>query len=158
MTESIHPQSFRNGEIHDWYKLVLGFPTFASFSCEDDGSGISKPKFVELMEGGIGDSDKQSSGEAQKGRNGRPIIGRLGVGLISLAQICSRFKIRSFHKLTKTAFEAEIKFPAYSRQEIDRIIEETKEHQAKLIKHGEYWCKDIPYEDGKHGIIVTDIT
>ncbi|TAL01381.1 MAG: hypothetical protein EPO07_08485 [Verrucomicrobia bacterium] len=25
MTQSIHPQTFRNGEIHDWYKLVLGF-------------------------------------------------------------------------------------------------------------------------------------
>jgi len=25
MNQSIHPQSFRNGEVHDWYKLVLGY-------------------------------------------------------------------------------------------------------------------------------------
>jgi methylase of polypeptide subunit release factors len=25
MNEPIHPQSFRNGEIHDWYRLVLGY-------------------------------------------------------------------------------------------------------------------------------------
>jgi tRNA/tmRNA/rRNA uracil-C5-methylase (TrmA/RlmC/RlmD family) len=25
MTQQIRPQSFRNGEIHDWYRLVLGY-------------------------------------------------------------------------------------------------------------------------------------
>ncbi|TAL01382.1 MAG: hypothetical protein EPO07_08490 [Verrucomicrobia bacterium] len=136
-------------------KLHTSFPTFATFSCEDDGSGISKTKFIQLMEGGIGDSEKQATAQAQVGKNGRPTVGRLGVGLLSLAQICPRFKIRSFHEPTRTAFEAEIKFPAYSRQEIDRIVEETKENQAKIIKHGEYRYSDISYEKGKHGIIVT---
>jgi hypothetical protein len=136
-------------------KLHTSFPTFATFSCEDDGSGISKTKFIQLMEGGIGDSDKQATPEAQIGRNGRPTVGRLGVGLLSLAQICPRFNICSFHEPTKSAFEAEIKFPPYSRQEIDRIVEEAKENQAKIIKHGEYRCSDISYEKGKHGIIVT---
>jgi hypothetical protein len=133
-------------------KIHTGFPKFATFSCEDDGSGISKEKFIQLMEGGIGDSDKLSLNEPQTGRNGRPIVGRLGVGLVSLAQICSRFNIRSFHEPTKTAFESEIKFPPYSRQDIDR---EAKDDQTKLIKHGQYRLTEIPYEEGKHGIIVT---
>jgi len=135
-------------------KIHTGFPRFATFSCEDDGSGISKEKFIQLMEGGIGDSDKQAT-VAQIGKNGRPIIGRLGVGLVSLAQICSQFKIRSFHEPSKSAFEAEIRFPPYSRQEIDRIVAETKESEAKLIQHGQYKDTDILYEKGKHGIIVT---
>src|SRR5713226_8836312 len=62
-------------------KIHTGFPTFTTFSCEDDGSGISKEKFIQLMEGGSGDSEKQPT---TIGKNGRPIIGRLGVGLISL--------------------------------------------------------------------------
>src|ERR1035441_2371862 len=25
MSAAIHPQAFKNGEVHDWYKLVLGY-------------------------------------------------------------------------------------------------------------------------------------
>jgi DNA mismatch repair ATPase MutL len=38
-------------------KIHTGFPRFDAFSCEDDGVGISKAKFIQLLEGGIGDSD-----------------------------------------------------------------------------------------------------
>jgi hypothetical protein len=135
-------------------KIHTGFPRFSTFSCEDDGSGISKAKFVQLMDGGIGASDKISS-SSSIGKNGRPIIGRLGVGLLSLAQICSRFSIRSFNESTKTAFEAEIKFPPYSRQELDRLIAESQDDPDKAVEHGEYRCADVPYVTGRHGIIVT---
>jgi hypothetical protein len=136
-------------------KIHTGFPRFSTFSCEDDGTGISKDKFIQLMEGGIGDSDKQAMSNIQTGTNGRPIVGRLGVGLLSLAQICSRFSIRSFHESTKTAFEAEIKFPPYSRKELDQMVSEAKNNPSKVIRHGEYRCVDIPFEKGNHGILVT---
>jgi hypothetical protein len=135
-------------------KIHTGFPRFSTFSCEDDGSGISKAKFIELMEGGIGTSDKTSA-EPSFGKNGRPIIGRLGVGLLALAQICSRFRIRSFNEATETAFEAEIKFPAYSRQQLDQLIAETQQDPPRRVEHGEYMCTDITYEPGAHGITVT---
>jgi hypothetical protein len=133
-----------------YVKMHTGFPTFTSFSCEDDGTGISEEKFVQLMEGGIGDSDKLSL--SQLGKYGRPVVGRLGVGLVSLAQVCSRFSIRSFHEPTKTAFEAEIKFPPYSRQDLDKV---SKGNQTRLIQHGEYRYEDVEYETGRHGILVT---
>ncbi len=136
-------------------KIHTGFPKFGTFSCEDDGSGISKEKFIQLMEGGIGDSDKQAQLNVAVGKNGRPIIGRLGVGLLSLAQICPRFHVRSFHGPTSTAFEDEIKFPPYSRQELDRLAETVKEGKKEPIEHGEYRIVDLPFEKGKHGIIVT---
>jgi hypothetical protein len=132
-------------------KIHTGFPTFSTFSCEDDGTGISAAKFRQLMTGGIGDSDKYSRAQEQIGRNGRPIIGRLGVGLISLAQICSRFSIRSSHAPSQTAFEAEIRFPPYSRQEIDGATQDPE----RLVQHGEYKCTSIPYESGSHGISIT---
>ena len=137
-----------------YVKIHTGFPRFDFFSCEDDGSGISKQKFIDLMNGGIGDSEKQTATN-KLGKNGRPVIGRLGVGLLSLAQICPRFSILSFHAVTKTAFEAEIKFPPYSRQEIDKIIaDQEKGHNTKPIIHGEYKITDLPYQAGKSGITV----
>jgi hypothetical protein len=138
-----------------YVKIHTGFPRFDVFSCEDDGIGISQAKFIELMSGGIGDSEKQTQAD-RIGKNGRPIIGRLGVGLLSLAQICPRFAIRSFHAETKTAFEAEIEFPPYSRQEIDRFVGEQKlGDEGKLITHGKYKFSKLPYAPGKHGILVT---
>ncbi|MGA7218115.1 MAG: ATP-binding protein [Candidatus Sulfotelmatobacter sp.] len=136
-------------------KIHTGFPRFDFFSCEDDGSGISRTKFIDLMNGGIGDSEKQTANQ-RLGKNGRPVIGRLGVGLLSLAQICPRFSILSSHPSTETAFKAEIKFPPYSRQEIDRIVSEQERGvNTKPIEHGEYKITDLPYEPGKCGITVT---
>jgi hypothetical protein len=136
-------------------KIHTGFPRFEFFSCEDDGAGISRHRFIELMTGGIGDSDKQTATN-RTGKNGRPLIGRLGVGLLSLAQICPRFSIQSFHPETKTAFEAEIKFPPYSRKEIDtNNAKQIKRDGKQLIQHGEYKIKDLPYQPGRRGIVVT---
>jgi Histidine kinase-, DNA gyrase B-, and HSP90-like ATPase len=136
-------------------KIHTGFPRFDFFSCEDDGEGISSNRFIELMSGAIGDSDKQTAGRFT-GKNGRPLIGRLGVGLLSLAQICPRFNIVSFHAGTKTAFEAEIKFPPYSRKEIDKFnVNQKQGASPKLIKHGQYKTKDLPYQPGRSGITVT---
>jgi hypothetical protein len=136
-------------------KIHTGFPRFDFFSCEDDGAGISSERFIELMNGAIGDSDKQTA-DRLTGKNRRPLIGRLGVGLLSLAQICPRFSILSFHAETKTAFEAEIKFPPYSRQEIDKIVAEQKKGgNLQPIKHGEYKTKELQYQPGRHGITVT---
>jgi hypothetical protein len=136
-------------------KIHTGFPRFDFFSCEDDGDGISSEEFIKLMNGGIGDSKKQTVGHLI-GKNGRPLIGRLGVGLLSLAQICPRFSILSFHAETKSAFEAEIKFPPYSRKQIDEIIADQKKGTSQpAIEHGEYKIIDLPYKPGRKGIVVT---
>ena len=131
-------------------KIHTGFPTFRTFSCEDDGMGISKDKFLQLMMGGIGDSDKRTLAIPIT-KNGRPIIGRLGVGLISLAQVCSRFSIRSSHVLSGSAFEAHIRFPPYSRQDVDLAAKDPD----RLIQHGEYTCVSVPYKPGSHGLTIT---
>ena len=138
-----------------YVKIHTDFPRFQTFSCEDDGTGIAKEKFLQLMRGGIGDSDKQSTVTGQTGKNGRPEIGRLGVGLLSLAQICDRFTIRSFHPETQSAFLAEIKFPPYSRKEIDRLVEELEEDETRTVKHGEFKFEIIDYVEDAHGITVT---
>jgi hypothetical protein len=136
-------------------KLHTGFPRFDLFSCEDNGEGISKAKFDDLMNGGIGDSEKHGD-DHRFSINGRPIIGRLGVGLLSLAQICPRFRIVSYHKRSKTAFQAEIKFPPYSRQEVDKAIAEIKTgEKTRFISHGEYNLVDLEYKPNKTGITVT---
>jgi hypothetical protein len=138
-----------------YVKLHTGFPTFTEFSCEDNGSAMSIAEFERLMNGGIGDSVKQASDERRIGEYGRPIVGRLGVGLLSIAQICSRFDIVSHQEATKEAFEASIKFPPYTRKELDKIVQEAAASQKKLIQNGQYTLRKISYEPKRKGITVT---
>jgi hypothetical protein len=138
-----------------YVKLHTGFPTFTEFTCEDNGSAMSIAEFEHLMNGGIGDSVKQASEERRIGEYGRPIIGRLGVGLLSIAQICSRFDIISHQEATKEAFEASIKFPPYTRKELDKIVQEAAASKKQLIHNGQYTLRKISYDRKRRGITVT---
>src|ERR1043165_8266145 len=116
-------------------KLHTGFPTFETFSCQDNGTGMSQDEFQRLMNRGVGSSYKRTPTVLKTDR-GRPVIGRLGLGILSLAQICTRFDIVSHHKENKTAVRATIKFPPYTRQEMDKIAETAKDDEE--IHGGEF--------------------
>ncbi len=68
-------------------------PTFHRISVLDNGDGFSKEDFQNLMKG-FGNSEKRAP-NAKKLKYGRPTIGRLGIGLLGIAQICGSFRIRS---------------------------------------------------------------
>lgn len=137
----------------EFVKIHTGFPSFSSFSCEDNGSGISPEEFQALMVGGIGNSYKRRP-EKYSVKYDRPVIGRLGVGLLSLAQICTQFDVISHHEDSRTAFRATIKFPPYTRQEIDKNLKKQKGGEDEFIKGGEYSIEEIPFAPSKKGVKV----
>src|ERR1700721_1437633 len=61
-------------------RIHTGFPRFETFSCEDNGTGMSDDEFERLMNRGIGNSFKRSSPGRVTEEYGRPLIGRLGLG------------------------------------------------------------------------------
>src|SRR5580658_10029386 len=63
-------------------RIHTGFPRFETFSCEDDGSGMSVDEFQRLMNRGIGSSYKRASTNAVTEKYKRPPIGRLGLGIL----------------------------------------------------------------------------
>jgi hypothetical protein len=134
-------------------KLHTGFPQFETFSCQDDGTGMSQDEFRRLMNRGIGSSYKRTPTALVTDR-GRPLIGRLGLGILSLAQICTRFEIVSHHKESKTAFRAMIKFPPYTRQEMDKIAKKATEDDDEEIHGGEYQISEEKYDSQKQGLRV----
>src|ERR1700674_294755 len=73
-------------------RINTNYPNFLQISVQDDGDGFTKDEFVQLMQGGIGNSEKRSQGAKVIER---PVIGRLGIGLLGVAQICPSFTIRS---------------------------------------------------------------
>lgn len=74
--------------------ISTGAPRFTLLSVRDNGDGFTRDSFERLMEGGIGNSEKRSGGEKEL-LYGRPILGRLGIGMLGIAQICGRFTLTS---------------------------------------------------------------
>src|SRR5438046_1484294 len=72
-------------------RIHTDFPRFETFSCEDNGTGMSQEEFLRLMNRGIGSSYKRQTTPTLTPTYQRPLIGRLGLGILSLAQICTRF-------------------------------------------------------------------
>lgn len=137
-------------------KIHTGFPYFETFSCEDNGAGISLEEFERLMEEGIGTSYKRAVENPTTLIYKRAIIGRLGIGILSLAQICTQFDIISHHKDSNIAFKATIQFPAYTKQEIDKILQKKEGNQTEepIIRGGYYKLEKIKYDPEKAGVKV----
>ena len=117
-------------------RIGTNFPTFFQVSVEDNGRGFTKEEFVSLMEGGIGNSPKRPGGETTP--QGRPLIGRLGIGLLGIAQICGSFTIASNPEKGK-GFKARVRLYDLLKKRLDSgegVVKETE--SVKEVDIGEY--------------------
>jgi hypothetical protein len=135
--------------------ITTNWPSFDIVTCRDNGSGMALTKFKEIMSGGIGDSKKRVDNDETTPRFRRPIIGRLGIGMLGIAQICHSFKIVSHHSGTQTAFEGNIKLADHLREKMEGVDPE----QAKTVDVGQFDFTVIPYDAKQTGtwIITTDM-
>lgn len=90
------------------HKVVISTnaPYFDVFTCEDDGEGISAKEFEKIIN--IIGSSKKRIGGASVSNIGRPIIGKIGIGFLAVAQICTKFTVISKKKGEKNYFQATI--------------------------------------------------
>jgi hypothetical protein len=86
--------------------ITTNAPYFDVFTCEDDGEGMSAEEFAHIMRR-IGSSNKRAT-TIERQNNGRPIIGKIGIGLLSVAQICNKFTVISKKEGSASYFEATI--------------------------------------------------
>uniref|UniRef100_UPI00147A9275 ATP-binding protein n=1 Tax=Escherichia coli TaxID=562 RepID=UPI00147A9275 len=73
--------------------IDTNYPNFFQLVVQDNGDGFAREEFERLMEGGIGNSEKRV--DERQLKFGRPIIGRLGIGMLGIAQICGSFVVMS---------------------------------------------------------------
>lgn len=100
-------------------RINTNYPNFHLLSVEDDGDGFTREAFESLMEGGIGNSEKRI--ETPTLINNRPLIGRLGIGMLGIAQICGAFTVTSKTKDGK-GFRARINLYDLLKDELDEKI------------------------------------
>ncbi|MFH0832816.1 MAG: ATP-binding protein, partial [Candidatus Aenigmatarchaeota archaeon] len=128
-------------------KLVIintDYPKFNKFTCSDDGEGMDVTKFIKVMSS-IGGSSKRIEG-GDKTRSGRLKIGKIGIGLLAVTQICREFKIISSMGNGKK-FEAVINLNQFLK---DDIYKKKLNSPDEKINIGEYYIyDDLPEERDK---------
>jgi hypothetical protein len=118
-------------------RISTGWPKFKTFTCTDDGRGMTPDEFRQIM-GHIGGSNKRDAGELSPKFN-RPLIGRIGIGLLSIAQICRKFTVISSVDGARKKFRAEIDLAPYLLAEARRkLLGQTLQTEEGKVKVGEY--------------------
>jgi len=140
----------------DASKVVIstGYPNFYVITCRDDGIGLESTEFEEIMSK-IGGSSKRKNNK-QYTKNGRPIIGKIGIGILAVAQICKKFTLISSKKDSSFKFEAVVDFSELDSDKAKNVSlgsEEAKEIGTYVITTG------LPEDPNKHytKIILEDI-
>ncbi len=92
-------------------------PYFDIFTCEDNGDGMTVDEFEKILNR-IGSSYKQI--DKIKTKKGRLLIGKIGIGLLAIAQICHKFTVISKTKISNKYFQATIDLKQFSKIEIPK--------------------------------------
>lgn len=108
---------------------------------KDWGKGMTINDFVEIMET-IGGSSKRAAdtGNLENTKSGRKIVGRIGIGLLSVSQIAATLEIESKTENSDKGFKGKIQFDQFASEE------------ARKIKITELWESDNQIEIGKYFI------
>jgi hypothetical protein len=83
-------------------------PDFSHLVVRDDGSGLSLERFLEVVQHIGGSRKRIDSATGETPIHHRKLIGRIGIGLLAVAQLGQRFYISSTVRDSKTRFLAEI--------------------------------------------------
>lgn len=120
-------------------------PAFTYVSCYDNGPGIAT-KELEQIFSHIGGSDKRLKTDV--GLYGRPIIGKIGIGILGMSQISQRFVIISSREGERTRLEAEINIEEF-------MSEQAIETNLGTGKIGNYEIYELPESESEHYTIIT---
>lgn len=96
------------------------YPYFDEIRVFDTGHGMSLERFKMALTS-VGNSMKDTIDQRRLTKKyKRPIIGRLGIGLMALSQICDKAIIESQEPGTKTKFSAVIDFSRFRQKGLER--------------------------------------
>ena len=123
--------------------IVRAKPEFDTFSITDDGDGMNYVDFSTKFLW-ISRSDKRDKGENTK-KFKRPIIGKIGIGFISVSEICDKMTVISSKRGEKVKFQAEIDFEKFKK-----IIHQKKD----FYEISEVKLTNIEEEEDAHYTII----
>jgi hypothetical protein len=133
-------------------RIDTNFPEFDFISCVDNGGGMRLEAFLAFFsEEGIGSSIKRKGGKDRSDIYERPLIGRLGIGMLAIGQLCHSFEIES-HYVDEESGEGK----AYHAEIV--LEDEGIPTNEEIVKSDALGTKDIPVGEWQYEIIDFDET
>jgi hypothetical protein len=135
-------------------RITTNYPRFFQIAVEDNGAGFTLDEFEAIMGGGIGNSQKRP--ESATMIHDRPIIGRLGIGLLGIAQVCLGFRIVSRPKKIE-GFSARVRLYDLLKERLDVDDPEITRDTGglKVVEVGTYEIeKDFDLESVRFGTTI----
>ncbi len=130
-------------------RISTGAPTFRAFTCTDDGNGMTADDFRRVMRF-IGGSIKRDEGQVSRGHS-RPLVGRIGIGLLAVAQLSRRFRVVSSAKGQAKKFDAVIDLEPFLLAEARRAkLGQTVETTEGKIQIGTYDLQESTEDRDAH--------
>ncbi|MBL9099449.1 MAG: ATP-binding protein [Myxococcales bacterium] len=131
------------------------YPRFEHISIKDDGSGMDRASLVRMLNH-IGGSPKRTTDGVELGvtsskdpslsPNGRRLIGKIGIGLFSVAQLSRHFQIITKQKGQPFRLVADIQLRTYSEEQ------SVKPSSQEPVAMGDVTIRSVPADDRKsHG-------
>ena len=130
-------------------RIGTNYPNFLEVRVEDNGDGFTKDEFDKLMGGGIGTSAKRPQREPLA--HNRPLIGRLGIGMLGVAQICGGFTIISCPRVG-SGFRARVTLYDLLKERLDDNDEMLVKTQE--VDVGEYQFETFDSQALRHGTVL----
>jgi len=96
-------------------------PFYKTITYYDDGEGMSQDDFKWAMSH-IGGSRKREGDTKLYTKSGRPIIGKIGIGILAIAQICKSFTVISTKKGINTKFEANVNLEEFEAPDVYKLV------------------------------------
>lgn len=141
-----------------YVRIDTNYPNFYQLTIEDNGDGFTKEEFTRLMNGGIGNSLKRPKN--LKLKYGRPLIGRLGIGMLGIAQLCGAFTIVSKTK-RGSGFRARVHLYDLLKEKLDKdskdVVKKSKDPNDQPYQEvdvGVYDFEDFAAESYKQGTML----
>jgi len=138
-------------------RIDTNYPEFDFISCVDNGTGMSLKQFLNYFsEEGIGYCFKRKYNKDTTDKYKRPIIGRLGIGMLAVGQLCHSFEIESHYVDEKgkgAAYHAEIILLEEGIPDIENTIR-SEDIERRSLDVGRWIYHIIPYDESKNGFRV----
>ncbi len=134
--------------------INTGYPFFQAMTCQDNGCGMLPQEFDEIMNK-IGGSAKRKD-DRQTTDRGRPIIGKIGIGILAVAQVCGKFTVISSARDHPGKFEATVDISGFATEKAKEISLGSEE----AVEIGSYdMIANLPADADAHytKIILEDI-
>ena len=134
-------------------RINTNYPEFDFVSCVDNGTGMTLRQFQRYFDAeGIGSCIKRKHNKDRTDIHKRPIIGKLGIGMMAIGQLCHSFEIESHYKEGKKgkAYHATIILEDKGLPNKEKVAY-NNDLQTRPMTVGKWEYQTIDYDEAKKG-------